>query len=100
MKQHGLAPRRSVLQGLPPVTHELPHVGLCSAELPDLLPKRSQLLFCKVEHAPAWDAAVVACSQDLRKFVKREPQLERPLGKLYALNGGCREYPITAVRPL
>jgi len=100
MKQHRFAAGGSVLQFLPPLANEFPHIGLGSAEFLNLPAERTQLLFRQIEYAMAGYAAMVASSQNLGKFTKREAELERPLCKLNALDSRRREYAISPTRPL
>lgn len=65
MEQHRFAAGRSVLQFLPPLVNESPHVGLGSAEFLYLLTERMQLLFRQMEYSMAGYAAIVASPQNL-----------------------------------
>jgi hypothetical protein len=48
----------------------------------------------------AWDTAVVACLQNLRKFSQGKAQLQRALRELNSLDGSGWKDSITATRPL
>ncbi len=100
MQQHSLTTGRNSFQFLPPVAYELAHVILCALEVPNLLPKRLEFFFGQPEHMMARRAIVVTCAQDLGKLFQGEPQLQGSLHKLDALDGGCGEHPIPALRPL
>jgi hypothetical protein len=45
-------------------------------------------------------AAVITCTQDFGKLFQGKTELQSSLRKLDALNGRCREHPITAIGPL
>lgn len=89
-----------MLELLPPVTNQTPHVGLGPLEFRYLPTEGVQLPFCEMKHTMARNAAVVPRAENLREFVQRETELQSPLCKLDALNGRGREYAIPPTCPL
>jgi hypothetical protein len=100
MEQHSFTTRRHEFQPLTPTAYELAHVILGALEVLNLLPKGLEFHLGKLEHMMARCAAVITCTQDFGKLFQGKTELQSSLRKLDALNGRCREHPITAIGPL
>jgi len=100
MEQHSFTTGQHEFQLLTPTPYELAHVKLRALEVLNLLPKGLEFLLGKLEHMMARRATVITCMQDFGKLFQGKTELQSSLRKLDALNGRCREHPITAISPL